>query len=260
MKEQLVLQKILRTKLNEQLAKNPAYSLRAFAKRVGLSPTTLSLILNGKRKVSEKLAAKISHQLALDPQERAELLGQFPKAKRLLQKEYVDPSYMQLTADQYQIIADWRAFAILSLIPTKGFQSDKKWIADRLGISVEATQQTVERLHRVGMLNIDAQGTLSRTAERFRTTDDIVNLSLRKSHYQNLDLARESLNKDPLDLRDFTWLTMPFDLKKMNQAKTLIRKFQDDLLELVSEDAEPTEVYRLSLQFFPFTKQKGQKK
>src|SRR5580704_15900576 len=114
MKEQIVLQKILRTKLDEVRTKNPSFSIRAFSNRVGLSPATLSRILNGKRRVSKKLALKVSDKLMLDPQERSELLEHFPTVGNAL-KDEVDLSYLRLTADQYQIVADWRAFAILSL-------------------------------------------------------------------------------------------------------------------------------------------------
>lgn len=256
MKEQLALQNILRNKLEESRTKNPAFSVRAFAKRVGLSPATLSLVLNGKRMVSKKLAVKVSEKLMLDPQERSELLGKFPVAKKVHHDE-VDLSYLQLTADQYQVVADWKAFAILNLIGTRGFKNSSEWIGSRLGISTENASQVIDRLNRLGMIEIDKNGKMRRSAPRFRTTDDINNISLRKSHYQNLDLARESLDNDSVDIRDFTWLTIPLDTKKLLQAKTLIRKFQDDLRNLLDEGAEPNEVYRLAIQFFPLTKVKG---
>lgn len=256
MKEQIVLRKILQAKFDETRTKNPSYSIRAFARRVGLSPTTLSLIFNGKRRVSKKLAIQVSEKLMLDPQERSELLEHFPNIKKA-PKDEVALNYLQLTADQYQIVADWRAFAILNLINTKGFKSDPNWIASRLGISEENTRQTIERLARLGMIDLDASGNISRCSPRFRTTDDINNLSLRKSHYQNLELAKESLDKDSVDVRDFTWLTIPLDTKKLKQAKTLIRRFQDDLRNILDEDSEPNEVYRLAIQLFPLTKVKG---
>lgn len=253
MKEQIALQKTLRSKYQEMRARNPSFSIRAFAKRTGLSPTTLSLILNGKRKVSKKIIQQVSERLVLDPQERSELLGQFPQAKK--QKE-ADESFLQFTADQYQIIADWHSFAILNLIRIKGFRSDPEWIAERLGSTASQVKTCLERLKRLNFVSEDDNGALRRTHNKYRTTDDVQNLSLRASHYQNLDLARKSLDEDDLPLRDFSWTTFPLDRKKMSQAKTLIRKFQDDLYDLLSEDAEPDEVYRLNVQLFPLSRSK----
>ena len=218
----------------------------------------MSRILNGKRKISRKLADRISERLLLDPQERSELLEQFPK-NTAEKTDEVETSYLQLTADQYQVVGDWRSFAILGLTEIPGFKNRPKWIAARLGSPVSEVERVLERLKRLGMIEEDKEGNLRRVHSRYRTTDDVSNLSLRKSHYQNLDLARESLDRDPVHERDFSWITFSFDTKKMAQAKTLIRKFQDDLYEIVEKEAVPNQVYRLAIQFFPLTKEIGEK-
>jgi len=43
------LQLLLRQKLTRRLHLNPRYSLRAFAKHLGVSPAYVSLVMNGKR-------------------------------------------------------------------------------------------------------------------------------------------------------------------------------------------------------------------
>ena len=55
--------KLLRMKFGEIKAKNPAYSQRAFARRLGLSSGSLSGILSGKRAVSEKKALALAKRL-----------------------------------------------------------------------------------------------------------------------------------------------------------------------------------------------------
>ena len=59
---------------------------------------------------------------------------------------------------------------------------------------------------------------------------------------------------EPVEHRDFSSLTFPLDPKKLDQAKTLIRRFEDDLFALLDEESTPTEVYRLAIQLFPLTK------
>jgi uncharacterized protein (TIGR02147 family) len=253
MKEQVAIQRILRERFEELRTRNPAYSIRAFSKKVGLSPATLSRVLNGKRKVSRKLADAISGKLMLDPQERSELLEKFPTRAKM-PRDSVDASYLQLTADQYQVVADWQSFAILGLTEIPEFKNDPDWIAGRLNISITEVKRVLERLKRLEMVIEDESGNLKRAKSRYRTTDDVVNLSLRKSHYQNLDLAQQSLDHDSIQERDFTWVTFPMDTKKMSEAKTLIRKFQDDLYEVLEKDANPNEVYRLAIQLFPLTR------
>lgn len=116
MEAQIAFQKILVERLTEIRLKNPAYSLRAFAKRTGLTPSTLSEILSGKRRVSRKLVERVARKLCLDPNQTDSMLQSFP-AKRA----YGQPAstslapYTQLNMDHFRVISDWYHFGILSL-------------------------------------------------------------------------------------------------------------------------------------------------
>lgn len=59
---------------NERKDKNPRYSLRAFARSLGVSSGQLSEILSGKRPLSHKLARRVSIALALTDQESQKLV------------------------------------------------------------------------------------------------------------------------------------------------------------------------------------------
>jgi transcriptional regulator with XRE-family HTH domain len=251
--KQTALINAVRHRYDTAKIRHPNYSIRAFAKKAGVSPATLSLLLQGKRKISRKLAKSLSEKLNFDPQERAEVFGAYLPKPRNSQILLLDPEYIQLTMDQFQLIGDWRAFAILNLIQTINFKNDPHWIAERLGLDLKETKETITRLKRLGMIE-EKNGKLSRTAAKYRTTDDVANSSLRKSHAQTLELAMRSLENEPVERRDFTWITLTFDPSKMDETKTLIRKFQDDLMLLNETNVQPTEVYRLAVQFFPLTK------
>ncbi len=251
MSEQIVVQTLLQKKLALLQQKNPHYSLRSFARKVGLNPGVLSLIINGKRNVSYKLTERITERLMLDPTERAEVLKHFPKPRISVSTETTE--YRKLSAHQFKITAEWEHFAILSLLKCKDFKSENAWIANRLGITEARARDCVTRLLEVGMVELDDNGNLIRTSPKFCTTDDIADTSLKKSHEQTLDLAKESLYKDDVKVRDHTWMTMAIDPKKIDMAKVFIRKFQDEFCELVGAGTR-TEVYRLSMHFFPLTK------
>ena len=250
MKEQLVLQKILRNRLEDLKSKNTSYSLRAFSKRTGLSPTTLSLVLNGRRKVSKKIIQKICERLTLDPLERS-AFTQFNRS--LASQDEVDFSYLQLTADQFHVASDWHCYAILSLIKITGFKNDTKWIAARLGSTESKAKDALERLKRLELVEETSKGQLKRTRMNSKTTDDVANASLRKAHEQTLELARRSIEKDSIEHRDLSSLTFPMNKNKMEKAKSLIRKFQLELMQTLQEEGPADEVYRLAVQLFPLT-------
>jgi uncharacterized protein (TIGR02147 family) len=102
------------------------------------------------------------------------------------------------------------------------------------------------------MVELAKSGALKRTTPKFRTTDDVADISLRRAHEQSLELAKRSLEQDPVSERDHTWVMFAMDPKKLAIAKEKIRRFQDELADLV-EAGDQTEVYRLSMHFFPLT-------
>ncbi len=255
MKEQIAIQKLLQTKYEEIRDKNPSFSRRAFAKKLGISAGAVSELFNGRRQVSKGLAERLSDRLLLDPQERSELFKLFPEKRRYKKEsneDEVTANYLQLSADQFHVIGEWYHFAILTLMRTSDFQSDPKWVSERLGLPITTIKQAIERLKRIELITEDKNGNLVRSKTRYRTTDDVANVSVKKAHLQYLDSARKALEQVPVDQRDFTSVMMAIDPANLPKAKELIRKFQDELTEVL-ETKPKSEVYQLHVSLFPLT-------
>jgi uncharacterized protein (TIGR02147 family) len=251
MKEQMAVQKLLHAKYEEQRHKNPAYSRRAFAKKLGLSAGAISELFNGRRQVSRDLARKLADRLLLDPQERSELFRLFPE-KRKPRADEVASNYLQLSADQFHVIGEWYHFAILTLMRTANFKSDPQWIAERLGLPPSTIKQALERLKRMELIAEDRRGNLTRSPTRYRTTDDVANVSVKKAHLQYLESAKKALEQVPVRERDFTSVMMAVNPKNLPKAKERIRKFQDDMMELMETNPR-TQVYQMLISLFPLT-------
>lgn len=257
MNEQLAIQKLLRSQLLIAQSKNPKYSLRSYSRKLGINAGALSAIINGKRNVSKDMAGKITRKLLIDPQERIEILSLFPEIRKYRNtdemKQDEGVKYLEIEASTFKLIAEWEHFAVLSLIKTTDFKNDYQWISDRLGVSKFRAQEVVERLLSLGFLELNTDGSLKRVRAAYRSSDETVSLSVRKSHDENFELARESLQSDSINVRDFTSVTMAINPEKISIAKEMIRKFQDELSE-VMESGPQSEVYRMSVQLFPLSK------
>lgn len=257
--EQIAIQNLLRRKFTEIQVSNPRYSLRAFSIKIGVHVGALTYIMNGKRNVSRKLAERIARRLMLDPQERSEVLQLFPESRKNkkaaipVSAHELNSRFCQLSAAQFKAIAEWEHFAIMSLVKCEDFQNETAWIAKRLGISDSRVRQVVDRLIELNILSLDESGRLVRTTSGFRTSDDVADISLKKHHDESLQLAKDSLHRDPVSARDITSITMAIDPKNLSMAKELTRKFQDELSDLL-ESGHRTEVYRLSMQLFPLSR------
>lgn len=254
--DQTTLARILSDELTLARIKNPSYSLRALARKLKLPASALSEVMSGKRRVSRKAAEKIADRLLLDPEKRNEVLSSIPATRKRrasqIEAQPADLKSVQITMDHFRSISEWYHFGILSLAETRGFKSDAQWIANRLGLSKATVQQAIERLLRLQMLRRDEHGELKVTGESYSSPDGTADISLRKGHAANLELARKSLENDPVSIRDFTAITMAIDPAKLPEAKKMIRIFRDQLCAHLNS-GETTEVYKFCMQMIPLT-------
>jgi uncharacterized protein (TIGR02147 family) len=241
---------LLQKKYREGQLKNPRWSQRAFAQKLGVSSGALSEIMKGKRAISTPLKKKMAEALQLSPSEQIDFFDDdLPENLKPARHEY-----FRLSVDQFHLISDWWHFAILNLLKTRGFRMDQGWIAARLGLHTKTVTDALDRLFRLGHLK-RAGKAVSREYPNIETTDDFFDLSIRKAHVEDTKLIEQSLTGGDLELRDHTSLTFAIRKKDMKRAKELIRRFQDQFAaEIETTDGSADEVYRLSMSFFPLTK------
>jgi uncharacterized protein (TIGR02147 family) len=260
MKEQIELQNKIRSNLDLIKIKNPQFSLRAYAKKLDLSPSALSEILNGKRKISKKMASRILDRMNLSPAESNKVLDLFDKKAKGLDFEEspttdtgpANINFLQLSSDQFNMIAEWQHFALLSLMETKGFKSDVPWIAKKLGLSQALITAALDRLIRLGFVFKKNRKYVT-NKRALLTSDNIPNQAVRKSHYVDLGLAEKALDTRNVEERDFTAITIAANKKNLAKAKKMIRDFQDKLT-LCLEEGEKDEVYKFTFYLYPLTK------
>ncbi|MFZ4715239.1 MAG: TIGR02147 family protein [Bacteriovoracaceae bacterium] len=259
MNEQQTLQTVLRKKFLDLQAKNKNFSMRALAKRLDMQPSATNEILKGERKVSRKLAEKISERLKLDPTERNELLKDFPekmrrRSKYVQNKNGQELEAMKLTSEQYACISEWIHFAIISLMKTPEFKHDPQWIAERFGVKESEVVKAIDRMLKLNLI-MKEDGILIRTSSRLNTTDDVLNIFLQKAHMADMDIAKVKISSIPVEERDFSSLTFNGNPKHLAKAKEILRKAQDDLEELM-DDGDGLEVYKVCTYLFPLTTKK----
>lgn len=239
---------------------NPNFSLRSFARWLQISPAQASQLISGKRRLSKKMATQIADKLNLSPYEKIEFLDSLDP-DLITQRNILssDDAKLQLQEDEFNLIADWPHYSILSLSETQNPSSDPRWIAQRLGIDVTTARECFDRLKRLKLIKINKDQSYSQTHSGLKTSKDILSKAIQKHHTQNLSLAQQKLEQvEPLQ-REFSSITMAINPKKVKQAKVLINDFKRKLCALL-EEGEKQEVYTLSIQLFPNTVLKGDKK
>ncbi|MNJ91167.1 helix-turn-helix protein [compost metagenome] len=243
------MQMILNQKFLELRSKNPRLSMRYFAQRLGVSSGALSEILQGKRKISDKLAKKMAERLQLDPSETAQFMG-LPDPKESDQ----DIEFMRMRDDQFHLISDWPHFAILNLVKSDICVHKPSWFAQQLNLPLKIIHQTLDRLIRLEML-VYKNKKYVRQNPNLQTSDDILNLSIQKSNIEDLEMIKDQLGVFDVAERDLTSLTMLLDPKKMAEFKKWIRKSQDQFANKF-ETTKSASPFRLTVALFPLKKAK----
>lgn len=227
---------------------NPRYSLRAFARTLQVDDSTLSKILNGKRVLGKQATRRLALKLNLG----AEAVAEFTSPGGLAQSNS-DANYQQLVLDSFQLIADWYHYAILELIRVDGFVPENKWVARALGLSVGEVQAAKERLVRLGLMEITAEGRWIDPSNELTTNmgPDIHASAHRLLQKQILEKAIYALETVPLDRRSQSAMTMAIDIERLPEAVEKIKKFRRGLAKFLSRGKKRTEVYNLSVSLYP---------
>ncbi|MGB0454031.1 MAG: TIGR02147 family protein [Bacteriovoracaceae bacterium] len=240
--------------------KNPLFSLRAFAKKLEIAPSTASEIISGKRSPDLELATMILQTLKCPEDTTLELLSglelrlkaQELKKKPILKK--INKSYNQntLEMDHFSVIKDWWHYAIINLIELEHFKNDSLWISSMLGITEEQCLEAIERLKRLKILS-EVEGKLFFEAKNLASPSGIPSQSIRSFHKQILEKAITSLEKESLDVRSHTNIMIPANTKAFAIAREEIKNFRRRLGTLL-ETGPADRVYNLSIQLFPISK------
>jgi uncharacterized protein (TIGR02147 family) len=192
------------------------------------------------------------NRIALEPLEREWIFQhQHQSQHQFPQLELTENS----TTESLEKIATWVCYAILSLIKTKDFKPDLRWIATRLDVSVHEIKTSVEALKAAKLLEINSK-TWQRSKQGLRVNNTVSTGISQNFQRQLLAKALQSMQDDPMECRDLTSITIAMPRDKMQFAKEEIRKFRLKMAELFEDSSQATDVYNLTVQFVPVTKNK----
>lgn len=245
----------LRETLSSRQRKNPAYSLRSFAKDLEIDSSNLSAILQSKRGLPYKRAAIVAKRLRLAPKESTLFVASTLRKQMALDAIVVasDMKHYLLDDKFYKIISEWEYYAFLQLLKVRGFKSDTEWLAQRLGVGEPRVRLVIRHLLDLGFIIEDKKKGFLRATPSLETSDGVESQALQASHQDSLDIAKRKLESVPVELRDFSSVTMSITTEKIPQAKAIIREFQEKLHALLSSGPQD-EVYQFNCQLFPLTK------
>lgn len=233
---------------------NKSYSLRAFARDIGIHSSSLSLILNEKRSIPSKMASEVSDRLKLSSIERTLFIESIIGKKASLDEIKIDADNRFILDESYSnVLSQWEHYTVLTLFDLDNFTPTIECISNHLGISYERTEEVLENLLSCNLISTSHENIFVKTHERVRTTEDVSIKALRDSHLENLEIAKIKLDEISVELRDFSSITFAVDPEKIDEIKTLIREFRQKIATH-TKNGKKSKVYQMAIQLYPLTR------
>lgn len=240
--------------------KNPSFSLRALGLKLEVPPSNLALFMNGKRNFSEDTLKRVVRITVDNPEERKIILARLNE-KDLQKKKSAKkkaPNKLEslafLNEAEFLQMNEWYFYSIRTLLSLKEAPKNTEEIARILNLPLTKVEAAINLMLKLGLLRFN-NGELERTSKHIATPDsdkrspEVHNLKV-KIHEAHIKHALRSLKHHDPNVRDITWVNIPANPAKLQEAREIIRKCQDDLL-LLLEDKEATTPYRLTIQLVP---------
>lgn len=249
---------ILHRELESRCRKNPRYSLRAFARSIGIGPAALSDMINCKRPISDKSVERIGLSLGIPIEE----LEKFKKNKsKLSSRRMSSAKYETIDFDSFSIISDWYHYAILELMKIESFEPNLKWISKSLGITKSQASIAVQRLVRMGYISVESNGSWVDTSSGSSTNivkSALTTAAKKKLQRQILEQSAKALEEVQETFRNHTSMTLAMDPKDLPEAVAIIAEFRRSLTEYLESKKSPKQVYQLAISLFPISNQPKQ--
>lgn len=253
--------KYLAAELEYRKAQNALYSLRSMSLQLGISPTTLSDVIKGKKKLSEKTGLEVSKKLKLSAKEakyfqtllhyensedqnlRKTLENQLKVLNPLLRKK------SELDEQHYIVLSEWHHIAIIEMTSVFPKKLNAKIISEELNIEVSHAELALSLLQKLSLIEKKGESYV-KTQEQFTFNSDIANQALRHYHKTMLAKAQLAIVEQSNKEKFIGSETFALALDDLDEAKDIIENCFQQLLQLSAKANKKAYVYHTGIQLF----------
>jgi uncharacterized protein (TIGR02147 family) len=247
--------------------RNPSFSHRYLAQKIGLStPNLILLVIQGRRNLTPTIRFKLSAFLRHTKKEALyfERMVSFLQAKTHDERAMQYASMLELKRkikaapierQQYEYYSNWYNPVVRELVCAPDFSGDFKTLAKRLSppISPEQAQRSVALLLDLGLIK--------KSGKRYILTDPLVStgpvvdsIAVVGFHRKTAQLAAESFDRHTRQERTITSCTVSLSEEHFQMLKRESADLRKRALELAVEPDGASRVYQLNIHLFPVSK------
>lgn len=246
---------LLREIYSNESEKNTKYSLRQFSKDIGINVATCSRVLSNVENLSFFQIRKLLQHPKIDPTTKSRLRA------TLFDETEVDVSTQRGSENSKFSDIDvpfdfeWTDIVLMELLQVPGIDCTIDSLARILEMRTADVVPAIERLEKRGLIAQRGESYVKTHKKLILGADANSKHRIREFHRNFALRGLQSLTRfteTDIDRRLINSYVVATNPKKIAAAKELQLKFQQDLIELLT-DCEPTCLYGLSTLFFPIT-------
>jgi uncharacterized protein (TIGR02147 family) len=254
--------------IEEKRQKNPQYSFRCAANRMGVSSGSLARVLNGTRHAGSELMLKLIGYLGLKKRE-AEYFSLIVGFESIKDENKRRESYQKIlkmrTArnklipqEQYRFFEKWYHVALFELLRTGTFSGDNAALGAMLipPISESKTRKAIELLKQLGYIQESNDGVTQATHPFLTTGDAWESVAIHAFQLAMSNLGTQSLDRIPKEERDISTLTMALSKEAFDKVRDVVKKARMEISAIERNCTFPERVYQINMQCFPLSTKK----
>ena len=239
-------------------ARRPSYSMRAFARDLDISPSSLNDFLKGRIGMSEDRIESISARLRWTESRKTHfkdlIIVQHHKdpavkqsAQMRVRSRLKDGSF-GLSVEAFKAVSEWYHLVILEMCDLKDAM-DAGRIARELCLPPATAARAIKRLASLGLLK-KTQAGWKPVEGTNHFGDESPSEAIVTFHSQILDLAQKALHEKPMTEREAHSLVFSMDRADISKMNAEIRGALLNLVNKYAQTPHRNHIHAISLQSF----------
>lgn len=245
--------------------RNPKFSLRAFAARLGINASNMIRILNGQRNISASSQERIVTFLKLRDREAEyfNLLVQYNQSKNPADKRALYAQVLlfrktrlrNLGKDHDEYFSSWYNVALRELLNILPCKATSQELSAMLLPSPRPNEirKALNLLKNLGLITRCDDGKYSLTQQLVSTPTEWTSTAIHSFQSSMADLGKEALDRFSKNERDISTLTLSLSGDGVTKIKDVMKRARDEMLEIASTDTHCDRVCQINLQLFPLS-------
>lgn len=242
----------------------PYFSYRYLSQKVRIrSAGFFSMVLQGKRNISERLVLELARFFKLSGNETAyfELLVSFNQASTHEERKHAFEKLLtmrrgavkQVGADQFEYYRRWYYSALRELVAIMKITDDNHAEVARVlapPIKPAEVRKALGVLSALGMIT-RKNGVYERTDAVISSKEQVPMVALHGFQIDAMELAKEALDRFERNEREFSTVTMGIDDDAYLRVLERLALFRAEVMEIARSVRKPSRVMQLNMQYFP---------